>query len=145
WPWPISCPPPPWGSPASGGRCPSAGCWPTPPAWATTSPAGKSCSPGRTEKVPSSRHARMDGTHTGKFGAESVRAALRRVRGSAPNFVPRGIPGGRNFCPATAGRNGFPLERVVFRHAENSCLAGGMVVYFGQDSGVHTGHAVFLL
>src|SRR5699024_7331889 len=41
------------------------------------------------EKVPSSRHVRMDGTHTGKFGAESVRAALRRVRGSAPNFVPR--------------------------------------------------------
>src|SRR5699024_11828449 len=31
----------------------------------------------------------MDGTPTGKFGAESVRAALRRVRGSAPNFVPR--------------------------------------------------------
>src|SRR5699024_11234903 len=56
----------------------------------------------------------MDGTHTGKFGAESVRAALRRVRGSAPNFVPRGIPGGRNFCPAHAGRNGFPLERVAF-------------------------------
>ena len=31
----------------------------------------------------------MDGTHTGKFSAESVRAALRRVRGSALNFVPR--------------------------------------------------------
>ena len=66
------------------------------------------------KKVPSSRHVRMDGTHTGKFGAESVRAALRRVRGSAPNFVPRGIPGGRNFCRATARRNGFPLERVAF-------------------------------
>ncbi len=66
------------------------------------------------KKVPSSRHVRMDGTPTGKFGAESVRAALRRVRGSAPNFVPRGIPGGRNFCPAYAGRNGFPLERVAF-------------------------------
>ena len=63
------------------------------------------------KKVPSSRHVRMDGTQPGKFGAESVRAALRRVRGSAPNFVPRGIPGGRNFCPAYAGRNGFPLER----------------------------------
>ena len=69
------------------------------------------------EKVPSSRHVRMDGTHTGKFGAESVRAALRRVRGSAPNFVPRGILGGRNFCRAYARRNGFPLKRVVFRHA----------------------------
>src|SRR5699024_8775527 len=31
----------------------------------------------------------MDGTHTGKLSAESVRAALRRVRGSALNFVPR--------------------------------------------------------
>ena len=56
----------------------------------------------------------MDGTHTGKLSAESVRAALRRVRGSALNFVPRGIPGGRNFCPAHAGRNGFPLERGAF-------------------------------
>ena len=31
----------------------------------------------------------MDGTHTGKLSAESVRAALRRVHGSALNFVPR--------------------------------------------------------
>ena len=46
-----------------------------------------------SKKVPSSRHVRMDGTHTGKFGAESVRAALRRVRGSASNFVPRGSGG----------------------------------------------------
>ena len=36
------------------------------------------------------------------------------MRGSALNFVPRGIPGGRNFCPAHAGRNGFPLERGAF-------------------------------
>ena len=41
------------------------------------------------KKVPTGRHARTVGTHTGKFGAESVRAALRRVRGSALNFVPR--------------------------------------------------------
>ena len=27
-------------------------------------------------------------------------------------------PRGRNFCPAYAGRNGFPLERVVFRHED---------------------------
>src|SRR5699024_1374314 len=43
--------------------------------------------------VPSSRHVRMDGTHTGKFAAESVRAALRRVHGSAANFVTRGSGG----------------------------------------------------
>ena len=76
------------------------------------------------KKVPTGRHARTVGTHTWKFGAESVRAALRRVRGSAPNFVPRGIPGGRNFCPAYAGRNGFPLERVVFRHAAKPGACG---------------------
>src|SRR5699024_9517930 len=58
-------------------------------------------SPAQTvEKVLSSRHVRMDGTHTGKFSTESVRAALRRVRGSVLNFVPRGILGGRNFCRA---------------------------------------------
>ena len=66
------------------------------------------------KQVPTGRHARTVGTPTGKLSAESVRAALRRVRGSALNFVPRGIPGGRNFCPAYAGRNGFPLERVAF-------------------------------
>ena len=43
-----------------------------------------------------------------------------RVRGSAANFVPRGILGGRNFCRATARRNGFPLKRVVLRHAHHS-------------------------
>src|SRR5699024_2699956 len=48
-------------------------------------------------KVPPSWHVQMGGTHTGKFSAESVRAALRRVRGSALNFVPGGILGGRNF------------------------------------------------
>src|SRR5699024_2831781 len=41
------------------------------------------------KKVPTGRHARTVGTHTGKLSAESVRAALRRVRGSALNFVPR--------------------------------------------------------
>ena len=41
------------------------------------------------KKVLSSRHVRMDRTHTGKFDGESVRAALWRVRGSTANFVPR--------------------------------------------------------
>ncbi len=72
------------------------------------------------KKVLSSRHVRMDRTHTGKFDGESVRAALRRVRGSTANFVPRGIPGGRNFCRAAARRNGFPLERVVFDTPNNA-------------------------
>ena len=49
------------------------------------------------QKVPTGRHVRTVGTHTGKLSAESVRGSLGRVRGSALNFVPRGIPGGRNF------------------------------------------------
>ena len=59
-------------------------------------------------KSPSSRHVRMDGTHTGKFAAESVRGPSGRVRGSAANFVPRGILGGRNFCPAQQAEMGSP-------------------------------------
>ena len=145
--------------------------------------------PAGCQKVPSSRHVRMDGTHTEKLSAESVRgrkaectvqrsilspgtAKLRRVQrtkqpkhnesealpaaetaelelGQLSKFTSalrrameiwltatKGAavcllqarcdgrsksrepqpPRGRNFCPAYAGRNGFPLERVVFRH-----------------------------
>ena len=66
------------------------------------------------------------------------------MRGSALNFVPRGIPGGRNFCPAYAGRNGFPLERGAFATRCFGLLhrldgqhglgrdAGGPVVDFAQ-------------
>ena len=86
------------------------------------------------KKVPVGRHVRTTGTHTGKFGAESVRAAPRRVRGSALNFVPRRILGGKNFCPAYAGRNGFPLERVV-RHAKNP--RGNILEGFFRDAGIY--------
>ena len=60
------------------------------------------------------RHVRMDGTHTGKLSAESVRAALRRVRGSALNFVEKGDTRGEGFLSCAAGRNGSPLERGAF-------------------------------
>ena len=40
------------------------------------------------------------------------------------NFVPRGILGGRNFCPAYAGRNGFPLKRARGTQIEVSPIAG---------------------
>ena len=64
------------------------------------------------KKVPFSRHVRMNGTQPGKFGAESVRAALRRVRGSAPNFVQKGqrqrsASCGRNSELTLAQRSGF--------------------------------------
>ena len=66
------------------------------------------------KKVPTSRHVRMVGTHTGKLSAESVRAALRRVRGSALNFVEKGDTRGKGFLSCAAGRNGSPLERGAF-------------------------------
>src|SRR5699024_10588915 len=74
------------------------------------------------KKVPSSRHVRMDGTHTGKLSAESVRAALRRVRGSALNFVEKGDTRGEGFLTCAAGRNGSPLERVAFATRCTPCL-----------------------
>ena len=40
------------------------------------------------------------------------------------NFVPKGILGGRNFCPAYAGRNGFPLKRARGTQIEVSPIAG---------------------
>ena len=40
------------------------------------------------------------------------------------NFVPRGILGGRNFCPAYAGRNGFPLKRARGTQIEVSPITG---------------------
>src|SRR5699024_5553172 len=78
-----------------------------------------------------SRHVRMDGTHTGKLSVESVRAALRRVRGSTLNFVPRGIPGGRNFCPAQQAEMGSPWSVALLRHAEPLPCRQGLFT-FGQ-------------
>ena len=95
------------------------------------------------KKVPTGRHARTVGTHTGKFGAESVRAALRRVRGSAPNFVPRGILGGRNFCRATARRNGFPLKRGAF--ATRCKRKAFWLLYLSLNKAHRNGAAAFLL
>ena len=64
--------------------------------------------PQTVKKVPSSRHVRMDGTHTGKFCAESVRAALRRVRGSAQKFCPQGDTRGKEFLPRDCAQKWVP-------------------------------------
>ena len=48
------------------------------------------------------------------MGAAVLAVDRRASRVDMPDLVPRGIPGGRNFCPAYAGRNGFPLERGAF-------------------------------
>ena len=45
------------------------------------------------------------------------------------NFVPRGILGGRNFCPAYAGRNGFPLKRATGTPIEVSPICGSRRLY----------------
>ena len=45
------------------------------------------------------------------------------------NFVPRGILGGRNFCPAYAGRNGFPLKRARGTQIEVSPICGSRRLY----------------
>ena len=56
-------------------------------------------------------------THTGKFGAESVRGRKAECAIQRQILSKRGILGGKEFLTCAAGRNGFPLERVVFRHA----------------------------
>src|SRR5699024_1507518 len=84
------------------------------PAAQKTAAVTRCAGPQPVKKVPSSRHVRMDGTHTGKLSVESVRAALRRVRGSALNFVEKGDTRGEGFLSCAAGRNGSPLERVAF-------------------------------
>ena len=68
----------------------------------------------RLQIVKKSRPADMCGWtgHIQGNLTERVCEPTGRVRGSTANFVPRRILGGKNFCPATAGRNGFPLERV---------------------------------
>ena len=45
---------------------------------------------GQPSKFTSALRRAMEIWATATISAESVRAALRRVRGSAPNFVPRG-------------------------------------------------------
>ena len=45
------------------------------------------------------------------------------------NFVPKGILGGRNFCPAYAGRNGFPLKRATGTPIEVSPICGSRRLY----------------
>ena len=69
----------------------------------------------------------MDGTHTGKFGAESVRAALRRVRGSALNFVPRDYAAEAHPADETAEAEQGQRSAIFKRHfwrAENTGLCG---------------------
>src|SRR5699024_9567222 len=45
------------------------------------------------KKVPSSRHVRMDGTHTGKFGAESVRGRKAECAVQCQILSPGGYQG----------------------------------------------------
>src|SRR5699024_1894582 len=67
------------------------------------------------KSVPPGRHVRTGGTHTGKFAAESVRARQDECTVLRQILSKRGIPGGKDFCRATARRNGFPLENQRMR------------------------------
>ena len=61
---------------------------------------------GMLKKVRAGRHARTARTHTGKWGAGSVRAAGRPVRGSAPHFVQKGVLGDCGAEPLPAAETG---------------------------------------
>ena len=56
-------------------------------------------------------------------GNLTLRVCEPPLRGSAPNFVPRGIPGGRNFCPAQQAEMGSPWSVALLRHAKSLPLA----------------------
>ncbi len=58
------------------------------------------------------------------------------VRGSAPNFVPRGIPGGRNFCPAQQAEMGSPWSVSLSRHAQKPPRnhTGRLLPALGRDA-----------
>ncbi len=61
---------------------------------------------GMLKKVRAGRHARTARTHTGKWGAGSVRAARRPVRGSASHFVQKGVLGDCGAEPLPAAETG---------------------------------------
>src|SRR5699024_5139308 len=61
----------------------------------------------------------MDGTHTGKLSVESVRAALRRVRGSALNFVEKGAAA----PSASSGRSSEGAAGAALRFSQAPTVA----------------------
>ena len=85
-----------------------------------------------SEALPASETAELELGQLSKFTSALRRAMeiwLTAIKGAAVCLLQARCdgrsksrepqpPGGRNFCPAYAGRNGFPLERVVFRHED---------------------------
>ena len=83
-----------------------------------------------SEALPASETAELELGQLSKFTSALRRAMeiwLTAIKGAAVCLLQARCDGrsksrepqpsgGRNFCPAYAGRNGFPLERVVFRH-----------------------------
>ena len=111
-----------------------------PPLWAarcrTTGSTG--CDPPETYAGrPLSKKSRPDdmcvrsGHIQGNLALGVCEPLCGDVRGSAPNFVPKGILGGRNFCPAHAGRNGSPPKACAFatRWRDASCGASRFRLY----------------
>src|SRR5699024_9840154 len=84
----------------------------------------------------SSRHVRMDGTHTGKLSAESVRGRLAASARFIAQFCPQGDTRGKEFLSCAAGRNGFPLERGAFATRWNAdAFSTGLFVGSGGALG----------
>ena len=79
------------------------------------------------KKVPSSRHARMDGTHTGKLSAESVRGRKAECAVQRSILSPGGYQGEGISVPRTRAEMGSPWSVALLRHAEAG--ADGDTVY----------------
>ena len=87
------------------------------------------CRPQTVKKVLSSRHVRMDRTHTGKFSAESVRGHKAECMVQRSILSPGGYQGEGISAARRRAEMGSPWS--VFQHAEesgNGC-AGLFVVY----------------
>ena len=86
--------------------------------------------PQHTIKVPSSRHVRMDGTHTGKLSAESVRGRKAECAVQRSILSPGGYQGEGISVPRMRAEMGSPWSVELLRHAENPrpVKAGGSFV-----------------
>ena len=80
--------------------------------------------PQTVKKVPSSRHVRMDGTHTGKLSAESVRGRKAECAVQRSILSPGGYQGEGISVPRMRAEMGSPWSVALLRHAERETVSG---------------------
>ena len=89
-----------------------------------------------SKKVPSSRHVRMDGTHTGKFGAESVRGRKAECAVQRQILSPGGYQGEGISVPRLRAEMGSPWSVSIFDTLKSPCKSRGfsfdVVFSFGR-------------